>query len=572
MPGVLEELRTRRDTMYSELETLSKVEKPSDEQRARFKTLDTEYTALDEDITVHEHQAEREQRAAASRAAASGGTGTDHTAANTGTGWSVESEPMTYGRGSGHSYFLDMARDSLKRGDGDGGVQASRDRLNRHAAELRVEMPKRREARDRRAREELNRVLLTGNRHERRAAERAMTRMDRAGVTPFESRAMNRVDGSGGYLIPPLWMVDELVPYLRADRTFADQWRGMELPAGTDNINIPRLKRGSATGPQAADGAPVNGQDPQDDFVTGKVQTISGQVDVALQLIEQTPLANFDEILMEDLSSDMNLQLSGQCYVGTGSGGQIKGVWPAGSIGTTHGIVIANTTNVAQQTWVNGGGGTFSVNGSVYQSGGQMLSVIARTRMRPATGHVWHPWVWYYLMTQVDQQGRPLVVPGTPNNIGFNQVGIDDDGPVTEGPAGFYQGLRVVLDPNMPVTFPASGGTNPQITTLSAGQVAPTPGSGLFTPLLAGAWNDLLLFEGELRTRALDQVLSGNLQMRFQMYKYCASIPDRFQAYNDVSTGGSVVVNANSSVSYATLTQFSATPANSVLNMTQQGF
>jgi hypothetical protein len=60
--------------------------------------------------------------------------------------------------------------------------------------------------------------------------------------------------------------------------------------------------------------------------------------------------------------------------------------------------------------------------------------------------------------------------------------------------------------------------------------------------------------------------------MRFQMYKYVASIVNRFQAYAAVATGGATVAAANTSVSYATLTQFSATPANSVLNMTQQGF
>jgi hypothetical protein len=203
-----------------------------------------------------------------------------------------------------------------------------------------------------------------------------------------------------------------------------------------------------------------------------------------------------------------------------------------------------------------------------------MLSVGARTRLRPATHHVWHPWVWYYLVTQVDQSGRPLVVPGTPNNIGYNQAAIDTDGPVVSGPVGWYQGLPVILDPNMPVTFPASGGTNPQMTSLSAGQFAPAAGSGVFTPLLCGLWNDLFLWEGELRTRALSEVLSGNLQVRFQLFNYVATITNRFQAYADVQTGSgpTTVAKAGSSVSYATLTQYSATPANSVLNMMQQGF
>jgi hypothetical protein len=247
-------------------------------------------------------------------------------------------------------------------------------------------------------------------------------------------------------------------------------------------------------------------------------------------------------------------------------------VWPAGVISNANGIYIPNTNNTAAQTWVNGGGATFSVTNSVFQGGGQMLSTINRTRLRPPTAHVWHPWVWYYLLTQVDQQGRPLVVPGTPNNVGYNQAAIDTDGPVAMGPVGWYQGLPVVLDPNVPVTWPASGGTNPQITTISNGQFAPSAGSGVFTPLLAGAWQDLFLFEGEVRTRALTEVLSGNLQVRFQLYAYVATIPNRFQAYSNVVTGGNTVAVAGSSVSYATLTQYSATAGNSQLNMTGQGF
>lgn len=564
MSGAIETLRSQRETVLGEMETLSRIEAAlTAEQRDRWDTLETQISDIDGDISRHERQAERESRAAAARAATTGGTTTDLSP----SGVQVVSEPQTYGRGSGHSYFLDMARDSLSRGDGDGGVRAARDRLNRHQVELDVEMPRRREARERRARDQYDRASVSGSSAERRAAERGMERMARAGVSPFESRAMNRVDGTGGYLVPPLWLVDEYIAYLRAGREFADLWRGMDLPTGTDNINIPRITQGSATGPQAADGAPVSGRDMNDAFVTAKVQTIAGQMDVALQLLEQTPLSNFDEIIFQDLAADYNLQLSGQCYLGSNVAGQIKGVWPAGALVNTNGIYLANTNNTAAQTWVNGGGATFSVANSVFQGTAQASSVISRTRMRSATAHVWHPWVWMNLLTQVDQQGRPLVVPGTPSNIGYNQIAIDTDSPTATGPVGMYQGLPVIVDPNMPTTFGTA--PNPVISTLSAGQFAATPGGGVYTPLLLGNWDDLFLWEGEMRTRALDQVLSGNMQMRFQLYNYVASMPDRYQAYADVATGGATVVKQGSSISYATLSQHES---NGVLSMTGMGF
>jgi len=574
MPGVLETLRETRSTAMSRLEALGQSPRLTAEQTAEWDRLEAEIGEIDGEIERRTRQAEREQRAAAARAAESGGVSTDVTdGTREPSGWAVGREPMTYGRGSGHSYFLDMARDEAKQGVGDGGLQAARDRLARHAAEMRVEMPRRAERRERAAYEQFERAMSSGNRAERRAGERALAMLHREGISPFERRATNRTDGTGGFLVPPVWMIDELVPYLRAGRDFADLWHNFPLPAGTDSINIPRITIGAATGPQVADGGVVPGRDMQDNFVNGRVQTIAGQQDAALQLLDQSPLA-YDELIFGDLAADYNSQLSGQCFVGSNSAGQLAGVWPGGVISNANGIYIPNTNNTAAQTWVNGGGATFSVTNSVFQGGGQMLSLINRTRLRPPTHHVWHPWVWYYLLTQVDQQGRPLVVPGTPNNVGYNQAAVDTDGPASMGPVGFYQGLPVILDPNLPVTFPASGGTNPSMSTVSAGQFAPAAGSGVFTPLLVGAWQDLWLFEGEMRTRALTEVLSGNLQVRFQLYAYVATIPNRFQAYSAVQTGSgpTTVALAGSTVSYATLTQYSATPANSVLNMMQQGF
>ncbi|MEY9837092.1 phage major capsid protein [Streptacidiphilus sp. EB103A] len=569
----LEELRARREALLGEMQTLSRTTGLTPEQRTEFDGMDARITEMDTEIELRVRQAEREERAAAARAA-SGNTGiAAENERRSGSGWTVGEEPTVYGRESGHSYFLDMARVSAKQGRGDGGVEASESRLARHTVELRTDMQGRAERRAAAAQRAFEQAHETGTPAERRAGARAMALMQREGVSPFEKRALTRTDGAGGYLVPPLWLIDELVPYLRAGRDFADLWRGMPLPAGTDSINIPRITVGTATGPQVADGGTVNGRDMSDAFVNGRVMTIAGQEDVGLQLLDQSPVA-FDELIFEDLAADYNSQLSGQCFVGSGAAGQLPGIWPAGVISNANGIYIPNTNNVAAQTWTNGGGATPTVNGSVFQASGQMLSLIARTRLRPPTHWVWHPWLWYYLLTQVDQSGRPLVVPGTPNNIGYNQAAVDDDGPVASGPVGWYQGLPVILDPNVPVSFPASGGTNPQITTVSAGQFAPAAGSGVFTPMVVGLWNDLFLWEGDLRTRALTEVLSGNLQVRFQLYNYVAAIPNRYQAYTAVQTGAgpTTVATAGSAVSYSTLTQYSATPANSVLNMMSQGF
>ncbi|WP_034088852.1 phage major capsid protein [Streptacidiphilus albus] len=561
---VLADMREKRSGLLAQMRTLTELPAMSPEQRTQFKTLDGEITGLDEELDLRQKQADREARAAAARAE-SGNTGANAPDGEQRqrSGWSVGEEPTIYGRGSGHSYFLDMAREKLGRGDGDGGIAASSNRLRRHAQELEVEVPKRREARARAAAAAYEEAFAGGNRAERRA----MARMIREGHTPFERRALNRTDGTGGYEVPPLWLIDELIPYLRAGRDFVDLWRPLPLPPGTDSINIPRLQLGSATGPQTADGGTVPGRDMQDNFVNARVVTVAGQEDVALQLLDQSPVA-FDEIILGDLAADYAMQLSGQSMVGGGPGmGQLTGIWPNGAMSTASGIYVANTNNTSGQTWLNGG--SSSVVNSVFQACGQLLSLGARTRMMPFTHWVFHPWIWYQLTTTVDSQLRPLVVPGTPNNMAYNQIAVDDGGPAASGPVGYYMGLPVILDPNVPTTF--GGGTAPQITTISAGQTAATPGSGVYTPVVAGRWNDLFLWEGDMRTRALNEVLSGTLQVRFQLYNYVANMPNRYQAYSTVQTGSgpTTVANAGASVSVATLSQFTA---NGVLNMTGQGF
>ena len=58
-------------------------------------------------------------------------------------------------------------------------------------------------------------------------------------------------------------------------------------------------------------------------------------------------------------------------------------------------------------------------------------------------------------------------------------------------------------------------------------------------------WNDLYLWEGEMHSRTLSEVLSGTLQVRFQLYAYNASMANRYQnassqaiSYGNVNSTG----------------------------------
>jgi hypothetical protein len=204
---------------------------------------------------------------------------------------------------------------------------------------------------------------------------------------------------------------------------------------------------------------------------------------------------------------------------------------------TAAGLVAPALTGTGNTSWV----GT----GSFYQGAGKIMSQISRSRYRPVSSVVTNPAVWFAMATAGDSGNRPLVVPSMQGP--FNAAAEFGD-LAAEGPVGSILGRPWYVDNNIPLTF--GGATAPSMATLSAGHVAPTDGSGgttpnlaEYTPLLAGTWDDLLLFEGEVRTRVLQEILSGTLQVRFQIYSYCAFMPNRYQnAGNAVVSYG----NANS--------------------------
>jgi HK97 family phage major capsid protein len=503
--GLTGQLETRRASLITaNREILSAA---SAESRATTADEDTRYAANMTEIRALNtrlddlgEQAQREERARAARTDTAATVADDHGSGARPSGVQVTSEPMIYGEHSPHSYWLDLARAEMNRGIDPG---QSRERLNRHAAELEVELPRRAERRAQIARDRID-GLHTGTRRE----ERALERFQSAGHKVFEQRAINRTDGTGGYFVPPLWLIDQYAEYLRAGRVLADRCRSVPLPGGTDSINLPRITTGTAVGPQTADGGSVPGRDMADNYSNALVRTIAGQEDVAIQLLDQSPIA-FDNVISQDLMQDHAMQLDGQVLLGSGSSGQITGLYSHGTItgGSTEAVIVNGVTGTTTAQWV----GT----ASFYSGVGQLMSTISRNRFRPVTAVVSNPAVWFALATAADGNSRPLL------------------------------GRPWYVDANIPLTF-GGGTTNPSMSTTSAGHTSPTDGSGsgdTFTPFLAGVWDDMLLFEGDIRSRVLQEILSGTLQVRFQVYSYVAFMKDRYQDANSriISYG-----NANS--------------------------
>lgn len=191
----------------------------------------------------------------------------------------VTRETNTYNPESRTSYFGDLFTSSFR------GDHAARERLERHAQEMDVEM-----------------------------------------------RDLNRTDNTGGYFVPPLWLQD-YVELARAGRPTANLVTNLPLPPGTDSINIPKVSTGTATAIQAADNSAVQETDLADTSVSAGVKTIAGQQDVAIQLLEQSPFS-FDQVVFADLAADYATKVNVQVLSGLNSGNEVKGILNATGINT----------------------------------------------------------------------------------------------------------------------------------------------------------------------------------------------------------------------------------------------
>lgn len=392
---------------------------------AKVKAADEELRAFDERITELSEEVERDhtvtEGAAAVRRAMSR--------------VEVLSESRMYEKGNGRSYMRDLVKHSMNMDDSG----EARERLLRHASEVQ---------------------------------------------SGKEYRDLNRTDGTGGFFVPPLWLMSQFVDLARAGRATANLVNNQPLPAGTDSINIPTVATGTATAIQATDNGAVTETDLTDSTVAAGVKTIAGQQDVAIQLIDQSPV-NFDEVIFRDLVADYATKVDLQVINGSNAAGQVKG------------ILTATGTNAITYT------DTSATVGELYSKLADAVQQVHTGRFMSPSVIVMHPRRWAWILAALDTTNRPLVVPSGP---GQNQIGTFS-AVATQQVVGNLQGLPVVTDPSIPTNLGA--GTNEDV-------------------ILVMKADDLLLYESSVRSRVLPDVGSGNLTVRLQVYGYLAFTAERY--------------------------------------------
>ena len=324
----------------------------------------------------------------------------------------VRNEPKTYGEGSRHSYYADLARSSSPQWTGH---HAALERLQKHSHELTVDA-----ATDPATREHLVRSLRTVHRDNPAEARRA--------VLKVESRVgMDTTAASGGSFVTPVYDVADYAAYHQFGRVFCDQVNRQPLPEYGMTVFLPALSGPAGVASQATQGTGVQETDPTAGYLSSNLVTEAGEVTISQQLLDRAgPNFHFDLMIQDQLRRAYNFTFNQAVITAALSGAGTP------TIPTTPLTVAQFYSDVA------------AAKAAVATAAGVIL---------PAT-HLFCPQAsWEWLASRTDDSGHPLMVPTVNGNQAVNAQGAGPGMSVAEGDTGYkVLGLKVFEDGGIPLS------------------------------------------------------------------------------------------------------------------------
>jgi len=311
-----------------------------------------------------------------------------------------------------------------------------------------------------------------------------------------ELRDLNTTDTTGGDFVPPVYLADEWAALARAGRPFADAVTSRPLPDVGMAFTIPKVSTGTAAAIQASENSGVQETDAATTDITIPVRTIAGQQDLSRQAFERTQ-PGLDEVLFADLAADYATKLDVQLLSGSGNSGQVKGILTDSAINAVSFTAATPTVPL------------------LYPKIADAIQKIHTTRFMPPNAIFMHPRRWAWILAALDSSNRPLVTPYAPQNAVAQFSGV-----ASEAIVGSMQGLTVFVDASIPATNGA--GTNEDI-------------------VIVTRLSDNLLWESSPRARVFEEVGSGTLTVRLQVYGYVAYTTERYSKGHAKITGTGLV-------------------------------
>lgn len=318
--------------------------------------------------------------------------------------------------------------------------------------------------------------------------------------------------GSYAGLVVPQYLVDRYALILRNGRPLANVVNRLPLPEQGMSLIIPRQTTGAAVASQATENSALQSTDQVWQNLTVPVVTVGGQQDISRQSIERGDIA-MDMLTFMDLTKAYNAEADRQVAIGSGASGQMLGILSTSGINknTVYGAAVTPATFALKA------------------SGGLAAIASAGTAVTPSVW-VMHPRRWYWLLAQSDSAGRPLAVvnmQGPQNALAINALpgGYSGDGGDNAAKiVGWFQGLPVVLDANLPTNLGV--GTNEDA-------------------MIAMDGTEAFLWEdngGVPREFRFEQTLGQNLTVKLVLFNYLAftagRYPVAFSQVGGVETGG----------------------------------
>lgn len=289
-----------------------------------------------------------------------------------------------------------------------------------------------------------------------------------------ESRDVTTGDPGAASFIPPLYMGADWIDTATPGRRFADAIPKIPLSPVGKRMDFPRVQVAPTTDVQVAEADAVNEVDFDGETYSVNKVTIAGQNDVSIQTLEFTD-PSIDTVIMRELVKSYNSKLDYQLIYGTGSNGQHRGIKTVvvSDGGNTRSFSSGNAAALLGQLY--GAQADISTQAPGYEAQTVLLHSRRAAWMashRDANGNLF-------------QQGQLFLAAGEQNR-GF---------------VGNVAGLNVIRDANIATT--QGTGTNED-------------------DLYVMDIEELMLAEGPLRTRVLQEVLSGTLQIRIQLFAFSA--------------------------------------------------
>lgn len=386
----------------------------------------------------------------------------------------VRDEPKTYGPGSGHSYFADTCWSAIP---GDSHFRDAQDRLDKYGREV-----VRDTVNDSALRARV--VKLTKERYRVDGESRS-----RELVNSLEARAMDTATGSGGSFVTPQYLVSDYAAYRQFGRVFINDTNMQSLPEYGMTVYLPAVQGPAGVGTQNQNSGVTEG-DPTAGYLSSNLTTEAGQVTISQQLLDRAgPGVEFDKIVFDQLQRAYNFAINAAVITAA--------LANAGTVSDTH--TAATGAAIMQDVYSD--------------------VAVASLQMETAAGVVMSPtnlymnstqWAW--LQSQLDANGRPLIVPSYAGP--FNAVAAalaGKDVPTPEGQTGYeLQSLPVTKDNGIPA-------------------------SSANAQLIVAHMPEVWVWEGDLIPRTIPQTYAQNLSILLQVYAYWTCIVRYPKAVQSIS-------------------------------------